>query len=436
MTSGNISGMPLATDSSQICSQFAQDIDAILDHNRPIVNPCDDSVVHVAGGKVRVLRPARGYAPVTQKITYQGKPILALGAQQKASVAYALPNQWMLSPYIGDISNLDTEQRYQETAQLFPKLYRQAPSLYLHDMHPGYYSTQYAQNHTPGPYVAVQHHYAHVLAVMAEHNINQQVLGFAFDGTGAGTDETIWGGETLVADAEEFERVGHLKPFRLIGGEKAIKDPARILFAMLLECFSFEQIRALNLPAFASWSAFHFSNLHQLWLSGKNSPYCTSMGRLFDAWASLLNLVEKVDYEGQCGLAIERAYMSGDKSQSLQLEEKLRFHWSDDATSVLDWTPALKQTLDCQRQLGAQWASQVSISLVLAVITAIEEMSDKFPHLPVVVSGGVFQNRCLVNDLFKRWENRQSLIYSGETIPVNDSGIAVGQLWHGLHVFK
>jgi len=435
MTSGNVSGMPLAIDQSEICSQFSTSIDAVLDHNRPIANPCDDSVVHVAGDKVRVLRPARGYAPTTKKISYQGEPILALGAQQKASIAYAVPEQWMLSPYIGDVDNLDTEKRYRATAELLPNLYRQKPRYYLHDLHQGYYSSQYAKEQVE-PQRAVQHHYAHILAVMAEHNLAQPVLGFAFDGTGAGDDETVWGGEVLIATPEKYQRVGHLKPFRLLGGEKAIKEPARVLFAMLLECFSLEQIMALNLPVFSKWSEFHFSNLYHLWSSGKNSPYCTSMGRLFDAWAVLLDLVESVDFEGQCGLAIEKNFLEWNDNQSSDNHSKLIFSWSNESTSVLDWTRALKRTLEFRQELGREWGKQVSHSLVIAIVHAIEEMSDRFPNLPVAVSGGVFQNRCLMNQVVKQWKSRQSPIYSGETIPVNDSGIAVGQLWHGLHVFK
>ncbi|SJN59594.1 Carbamoyltransferase HypF [Vibrio ruber DSM 16370] len=425
MTSGNLSGMPLVTDGDEMLRLFGEALDAVLDHDRPIANPCDDSIVHYAGNTIRVLRMARGYAPFSHHSDYQGAPIVAMGAQQKSTIAMALSGQSMLSPYIGDLDDLDTQQRYEKTISLFQHLYQCEPSHWVCDYHPGYFSTQSAHTRSGG-ILPVQHHHAHILAVMAEYQITDPVLGFAFDGTGMGDDDTVWGGEVLLADTQGYQRCGSLRPFRLIGGERAIREPARILLAMLLECYSLQEIRSLAHPAFQGWDDHDFSNLHQLWLSGQHSPLCSSVGRLFDAWACLGALLDRPDFDGESGLLVESAAMTAG-----QAEIPWEMNWAD-GTSLLDWKPLLIRCIESQIWLSQAAVSDACLGLIAALAGAIQQMAGRYPSLPVIVSGGVFQNRLLMDVLWQKQDEAQP-IYSGTMIPVNDSGIAMGQLWYGIH---
>lgn len=424
VTSANRSGVPMAINREEVFAQFGDDLDAVLDHSRDIVNPIDDSVVHYAGGKIRILRLARGYAPQSYAMPHQDQCVMAVGAQQKASVAYAIPGQWMVSPYIGDLTSIDMEQRYELAMHAFTRLYQAEPTLWIHDHHPGYFSTRYAKQYASC--IGVQHHYAHVLAVMAEYGLDKPVLGFTFDGTGWGDDDTVWGGEVLKASLHGYERIGHLRSFKLIGGEKAIKEPARLLLAMLLEIYPLETIKALNLDAFNQWSDRYLQNLYQLWLSGSHSPYCSSVGRLFDAWALLLTLLKDVDFEGESGLMIERAAM---KCPHLSMELSMRW----DRNNVLDWAPALKQTLSCRVDCGEQWPQVMSRALLAALISAVVTMAGRHPDLPIVVGGGVFQNRVLMDGVTDALVSHPAGFFAGSQLPANDGGISTGQLWFGLH---
>ncbi len=426
MTSGNLSGMPLVTDSDEMLRLFGEVLDGVLDHDRPIANPCDDSIVHQAGHAIRVLRMARGYAPFSHHCDYQSAPILAMGAQQKSTIAMALSGQSMLSPYIGDLDDLDTQQRFEKTISLFQHLYQCEPSQWVCDYHPGYFSTQFAKTQS-GSLLQVQHHHAHILAVMAEYQLTGPALGFAFDGTGMGDDDTVWGGEVLLADTQGYQRCGCLRPFRLIGGEQAIREPARILLAMLLEYYSLQDIQSLAHPAFQSWHEHDFFNLHQLWLSGQHSPLCTSVGRLFDAWACLGALLERPDFDGESGLLVESAAMTAG-----QTDTPWEMNW-EDGTSVLDWQPLLIRGIESKIWLSQEAVSDACQGLIEALAGAIQQMAGRYPSLPVIVSGGVFQNRLLMDILWHNWDENTQPIYSGTMVPVNDSGIAMGQLWYGIH---
>ncbi|KJG09068.1 carbamoyltransferase HypF [Photobacterium kishitanii] len=434
MTSANVSGMPIATDVQQVEQQFSGSINCVLDHNRPIVHACDDSVVHYAGGKIRTLRMARGYAPYSQ-FGYQAKTItLALGAQQKSTIALALPKQWVLSPYIGDLNNLDTEQRYQQTVADLQALYHVTAPQIVCDKHANYHSTAFAKQRVidskrPLNLLQVQHHHAHILAVMAEFNLTKPVLGFTFDGTGWGDDDTVWGGEVLLASCADYQRIGHLRPFRLIGGEQAIKEPARLLLAMLLECYALDDIKAMQLSAFSAWSEAHFNNLYQLWQSGSRSPYTSSMGRLIDAWACLLGLVDKVNYDGQCGLLLEQA------AEQDIYHIPLSFQMTADG--IIDWQPLFAHVLPLVGEINDDkrqtWINSLAHGVLMAIAKMIVTIAKQHPNHAVVLGGGVFQNRVLVNKIYHQFSELSQSLYCGEKLPSNDGAIAAGQLWYALH---
>ncbi|MEC6830323.1 carbamoyltransferase HypF [Photobacterium toruni] len=434
MTSANVSGMPIATDIQQIEQQFLGTIDSVLDHNRPIVHACDDSVVHYAGGKIRPLRMARGYAPYSQFGDKAKTITLALGAQQKSTIALALPHQWVVSPYIGDLNNLDTEQRYQQNVADLQALYQVTAPQLVCDKHPSYYSTTYAKqlvsiSPIPVNLLQVQHHHAHILAVMAEYNLIKPVIGFTFDGTGWGDDNSVWGGEVLLASCQDYQRIGHLRCFRLIGGEQAIKEPARLLLAMLLECYDLDAIKAMQLRAFSTWSETHFNNLYQLWQSGSRSPYTSSMGRFIDAWACLLGLIDKVNYEGQCGLLLEKAAKQDTNPVPLS------FQITSD--NIIDWQPLLEYVLPLIHEISDQqrqsWVSSLAQGVFVAIADIIVTIAKQYPHHAVVLGGGVFQNRVLVDQIYHQFSGQSQPLYCGEKLPSNDAAIAAGQLWYAFH---
>ncbi|MEC6907602.1 carbamoyltransferase HypF [Photobacterium piscicola] len=434
MTSANVSGMPIATDIEQIKHQFGGVIDSVLDHNRPIVHACDDSVVHYAGGKVRTLRMARGYAPYSH-FGHKAETItLALGAQQKSTIALALPQQWVLSPYIGDLNNLDTEQRYQQAVTELQELYQVTAPQLVCDKHAGYSSSIYANKLISESKVSlnllqVQHHHAHILAVMAEFNLTKPVIGFTFDGTGQGDDDTVWGGEVLLASCQDYQRIGYLRPFRLLGGEKAIKEPARLLFSMLLECYCLDDIKAMRLNAFSSWNDSYFNNLYRLWQRGSRSPYTSSMGRFIDAWACLLGLIDKVNYEGQCGLLLEQA-----AKQDL-CHIPLSFQITD--SGIFDWQPLFAHVLPLVGEINDEqhqiWINSLAHSVFMAIAKMIVTIAKQHPHHAVVLGGGVFQNRVLVDQIYHQFSVLSQPLYCGEKLPSNDGAIAAGQLWYALH---
>jgi hydrogenase maturation protein HypF len=431
MTSANRSGQPIATQADAVLKQFmGAGFAGLVDHNRPILQGCDDSVVHLAAGKIRVLRLARGYAPYHQYHPGVTVPTLAMGAQQKAAIGLALGDQWLVSPFIGDIDDLDTFDRYQSVLENFQRLYRLLPSQRVCDSHPGYVSTQWAarlsDSESDTRLLKVGHHHAHILAVMAEHQLTQPVLGFAFDGTGWGDDQTVWGGEVLLCTVHAYQRVFRLRGFRLLGGEAAIKEPARVVLAMLLECYGLEAIKQMGLAVFQGWSDARFDNLYQMWSRGTHSPYTSSMGRLIDGLACLLGRVDVIDFEGESGLRIEQAALRASYGEPMAFNLE---------SGVIDWQPLLEQAL---RRLG-QDGGEASVidaccrGLLEAVAKCICTIARRYQTQPVVLGGGVFQNRWLLNEVARQAEGLSQPLFTGEKLPVNDGGIAAGQLWYALH---
>ncbi|MGF1835179.1 carbamoyltransferase HypF [Photobacterium sanguinicancri] len=488
-TSANISGFPIIANSDDIFRQLGHVVDGVLDHNREIVHCCDDSLVQVAGGRRQTLRLARGYAPYTFSLPHKlTHPVLAVGGQQKVTFGLGFAEQGIISPHVGDMFGLDMQQHYQQMLNGFTHIYHVKPQTIVCDKHPNYMTTEWAQDYVKGyvqdnaqgnvqkngqeaaqenspdsihtnnqdsscekstPLLQLQHHHAHIVAVMAEHQMRETVLGFAFDGTGLGDDHQIWGGEVLLADHQTAKRLYHLKPFRLIGGERAIKEPARILLGLLLEYYSFEQIKAFQLEAFACMPNSKFDNLYRLWLTEQSSPYTTSMGRLVDAFASLLGLVEQVDFEGECGMRLEALAIQADADKGAEPPSSPAFFVEND---VIDPQPLLANVIDSLATSTLQSAcsdltsgpsiftskrtlaikQNAASQFFTALVEMISTISAKHPEYPVVVSGGVFQNCVLMDRLDARFTSDARSFLTSEIIPLNDGGIAMGQLWHGL----
>jgi len=444
-TSANLSDEPIIRDGEELKEKLGYVVDAILDHDREIVNAVDDSVAQVIGGEwVQWLRVARGMAPLTLPLSAERKArreksesgkILAVGAQQKNTIALALGERMVLSPHIGDLGTLGSMEYFERTVETFQRFYDFTPETVVHDLHPNYETTKWAKNlpttHYPLPTdVAVQHHYAHALAAMAEYGETGSCLAFVWDGTGYGTDGTIWGGEVLIADVKGFERTGHLRPFRLLGGEKAVREPRRVALALLFELYTLDEVLAMKNPTVEAFNPGEIRLLHQAWEKRINAPLTTSMGRLFDAVASLAGVCRKVSYEGEAGLLLE-AFVSKSSEKVKSKSEKFRHASPGDAfvlnemegKTVIDWAPLVRRL--------AEGDGRGLHDFIPALADLIVSVAADHPDLPVILTGGVFQNRTLCEAVLPKLEGRRVLL--PRHTPVNDGAVALGQLWYAFH---
>jgi len=409
-TSANVTDEPICTDRESL-QKLSGVYDYVLDHDRQIVNGCDDSVVMVVKGETIMLRRARGYAPVSVTLPFRLRhKTLAMGANQKSTVAIGFDDQVILSPHIGDLDSIGSVVYYRKNIQTLERIYDFIPEVIAHDKHPQYESTKYAMqkgNHEGLPLQAVQHHYAHIVGVMAEKGIEGKVFGVAFDGTGYGDDGKLWGGEFMVCDYEGYERVAHLNYFKLLGGAKAVKEPRRVALSLLFECYG-EEALTLDTPTTQAFSPAECQTAYLMWQKGLNAPLSSSVGRLFDAVASLLGVRHVMSFEGQSGMLLEELY---DDS----VEGSYTFGYED---GVIDVLPMIRTMLSEERVESAVSKFFHTLVEMVAVVYA------DYEKMPLVLSGGVFQNRVLVSLLLERFPH--ALL--PHAFPPNDGGIALGQV--------
>ena len=406
-TSANITDEPLATNRESI-EKLSNVYDYLLDNNREIVNGCDDSVVMVVKGQTIMLRRARGYAPVKVELPFKlDKKVLAMGANQKSTVAIGFDNQAILSPHIGDLDSIGSVEYYEKNIESLKRIYGFESEVIAHDKHPNYESTKFAKRcYGNSTLREVQHHYAHILGVMVEKQIKGKVFGVAFDGTGYGDDGNLWGGEFMVCDYEGYERVAHLNYFKLLGGAKAIKEPKRVALSLLFECYG-DEVFELNTPTTKVFTQQELKTQCIMWQKGLNAPLSSSVGRLFDAVASLTGVCQVMSFEGESGMRLEELYSDA-------VEGVYPFGYEN---GVVDILPMIKE-------IAKESSPQIAISKFFHTLVAIVEAVYEPYDLPLVLSGGVFQNRVLLELLFERFPNA----VVGNMIPPNDGGIALGQV--------
>jgi hydrogenase maturation protein HypF len=421
-TSANRSDEPILCSDAELLEKLGEVVDGVLTHDRDIVNACDDSVMQLLGDKPLTLRLARGFAPCTITLPFETeRKILAVGGNQKNAIALAFGNRIVVSPHIGDLGSLEAFEYFERTLETLKRFYGFEPDLIVCDKHPEYETTKWAKQlkiqNSELKIVEVQHHYAHLSACMAEYGIEEEVLGFAFDGTGFGDDGTIWGGEVFLAEPRGYERVFTLKPFRLLGGEKAVREPRRAALGLLFEQYGLDEVLRLDLPTVRAFEAAEIRMLHTAWQKGLNAPRCSSMGRLFDAVASLAGIVQSISYEGESGLLLEAAAEAADvKPFGFVLDE-----------GEIDWSPMLRE-ITAGNAPAPEIASRF-IATVAEVMVAIAKGEGK----KVILGGGVFQNRTLLESVAQRFEAEGIDYAIPSRFPANDGGIAVGQLWYALH---
>ena len=412
-TSGNLSNEPIATENGEAHQRLGNIADVFLEHNRPIARPCDDSVTRVQGHRVSILRRARGYAPLPVLLEKEAPKVLATGAHLKNTVAIAIGRQVFLSQHVGDLETMEALDAFRRAIEDLSKLYRYSPELVACDLHPDYLSTQHAES-MGLPVVHVQHHHAHVAACAAENGVRGQYLGVAWDGTGLGTDGTIWGGEFFLVDEDRFRRVAHLRPFRLPGGEKAIRECRRVAFGLLRDasCARAETFSGID-PGQSGVIAAMIDR-------GINSPISTSAGRLFDAVAAITGVATENRFEGQAPMLLEASI--GRSTDSSVYPAPIE----DGEPMLLDWRPAVVAVTDDVARGVA--TSDIARRFHNTLACWILETARRVGCTKVVLSGGVFQNAYLTELTVRLLTEAGFQCYTHQQVPPNDGGIALGQV--------
>ncbi len=413
-TSGNRQNEPICIDKSQALTRLSGIADYFLSHNRPILRPLDDSVVRLINGKITVLRRGRGYTPLPLTLKTALPDTLAVGGQLKNTIAISHGKHIILSQHLGDLDVEATQQQFHATLTDLQEFYQIAPTRIMHDLHSSYASSLFAANLGQKTH-PVQHHYAHALSCMAEHGLEPPALGICWDGSGLGTDNTLWGGEFLLINSQGFERYAHFAPFSLPGAHKAMQEPRRAALGLLYEAFGSCVFEREDLP----FSAQELKLLRPALSRQLNCPRTSSVGRLFDAVASLLGLCQINQYEGQAAMALE---MSATSSASDQCYD---FQILCTTPIVIDWKTTLEQLVDDIPLNPVELiAAKFHNTLAEIILTLAQRAGQK----TVILSGGCFQNADLTTKAVHRLKSGGFAVYCHENIPPNDGGLALGQL--------
>ncbi len=404
-TSGNRSDEPIAIENGEARVRLGGIADLFLTHDRPVARPCDDSVVRLVRGRESVLRRARGYAPLPVRVREPLPAVLAVGGHLKNTVAIAVGRQVFVSQHVGDLDTPEARGAFERAIDDLCRLYRFKPGLVACDLHPDYASTAWARA-SGLSVVAVQHHQAHVASCAAENDVEGDYLGVGWDGTGYGVDGAVWGGEFFLVRGGSFERIAHLRPFRLPGGEAAVKEGWRTAASLLYETFG-----AAAVPECPNRAV-----LIRMLETGLNSPLTTSVGRLFDAVAAIAGVARENRFEGQAPMLLERAIGSLVTADCYPLSEK---------DGAADWAPLIEAVhADARRGVPPD---RMAARFHNALVSWILKVAERAGARTVVLSGGVFQNGYLVERAAAALEARGFRVATHQRVPANDGGISLGQ---------
>ncbi|MDX2242940.1 MAG: carbamoyltransferase HypF [Leptolyngbyaceae cyanobacterium bins.302] len=444
-TSGNLADEPICTDGHEALHRLGQIADLFLIHNRAIAHPIDDSIVRVLMGQETVLRRARGYAPLPIQISSQQSAVrstphtptphlLAVGAHLKNTIALSIDQQVFVSQHIGDLDTVPAFEAFQRAIASFQQIYESQPTAIACDLHPDYRSTQFAQqlaNQLNIPVIPVQHHYAHVLSCMAEHQLEGSVLGIAWDGTGYGLNGTIWGGEFLHITDTSFQRMAHLRSFPLPGGDKAVKEPRRSAIGLLYELLGNEIFERQTLPPLQAFSTQELKTLKTMLNHHLNTPITSSAGRMFDAIASIIGLHQHTQFEGQAAMELEFAIDTFETNEYYPFEIQSTISpTSLKKSEILDWAAMIENILmDSQSGLSINTISAKFHNTLVEMMVAVAK---RMGEVQVVLTGGCFQNKYLIERAIQHLTTEGFQPYWHQRIPSNDGGIAVGQIMAAL----
>ncbi|HKT89789.1 MAG TPA: carbamoyltransferase HypF [Candidatus Sulfotelmatobacter sp.] len=410
-TSGNRSDEPIAIGNDEASDRLKNIADRFLMHNRPIVRACDDSVVRLTRGRAGILRRARGYAPLGIRVNRELPPVLAVGGHLKNTVAIAIGRDVFLSQHIGDLETLEARGAFERAIADLCRLYSFKPEAVVCDLHPDYASTHWAEQ-SGLPIIRVQHHQAHVAACAAENNLDGPYLGVSWDGTGFGLDGAIWGGEFFSVEGSSFERVAHLRPFRLPGGDVAVREGWRSAASLFFEVFGSNPFDSEHSAVASGKPLSGYSKVRPLLERGINVVPTTSVGRLFDAVASITGIAQQNRFEGQAAMLLEN------EIGSLQTEEAYSLKDGD-------WGSLIAAVVEDKREGIA--VPRIAARFHNALVEWILQVAEQSELKHVILSGGVFQNRYLTERAAAVLESRGFTVQTHRQVPPNDGGIALGQ---------
>jgi hydrogenase maturation protein HypF len=428
MTSGNLSEEPIARDNDEALRRLSGIADYFLIHNRDIYSRYDDSVAIVERGTSQLIRRARSYAPYPIRLSFEAKQVLGCGAEEKNTFCLTKDNYAFVSQHIGDMENMETLEHFDTTISLYKRLFHVEPEIVVHDLHPDYLATKYAQElgESGIKIIPVQHHHAHIASCMADNGLESPVIGVAFDGTGMGADGNIWGGEFLVADYHNFRRAGHLEYLPLPGGAAAIKRPRRTAIGYILTLLG-ENALDHGLPVMKEADDMEIEVIKRQIERRINSPLTSSMGRLFDAISALLGIRGEIDYEGQAAVELE---MSAYEEDYVHVQESYPYHIvEEEGIRIVRLRDLLSTILEDLRQNISK--GRISVKFHNTVAQMINEMcrliADETGITQVALSGGVFQNRLLLRKTVSLLKSSGFQVFTHRQVPCNDGGISLGQ---------
>ncbi|MGB5810680.1 MAG: carbamoyltransferase HypF [Polyangiales bacterium] len=422
MTSGNVAGEPICKDEAAVIAALGHVADAFLVHDRPIATRCDDSVVRVIARRSVVLRRGRGFVPRPVRLTRPvERPVLACGAQLKNTFCIAIENEAYLGPHVGDLETLVAIEFFEEAVQRMQSMLGVEAEVIAHDLHPGYASTRYATSRERGVTVGVQHHHAHVVSAMAEHGVEGPVLGIAYDGTGFGTDGTAWGGELLLCFRNRFERLATFRPFRLPGGDVAMREVWRASLGLLYDAFDGAPPLE-ELPLFHGVSARPLRVATQMVDRHVNAPSVRGVGRYFDAVGALALQRPRASFEAQIAVAWNTI---ADRSEVRRYPFDLDL---EQHPHEIDLRPMVRAIVgDLLTGVPpASISAKFHNTLVTATVTTAQELVGTIGRPPVVLTGGAFQNPWLSEGIAGRLRH-DWVCLTHEEVPPGDGGIALGQ---------
>jgi hydrogenase maturation protein HypF len=422
MTSANFTDEPICIANGEAVERLRGVADGFLAHDRDICARSDDSIARVMAGRPRLLRRARGYVPLPIALKADGPKVLAVGAELKGAICLTKGRNAFLGQHLGDLKSEQALDFFEETVTHLCRILEIEPEAVAHDLHPDYFSTRYARRLKARTLVGVQHHHAHIAAVLAEHGEEGPVLGVALDGTGYGADGAIWGGEFLIADLRDFRRVGHLAVMPLPGGDAAIEEPWRTAVAYLYAALGPEWT-SLDIPFVKRVDTRRARLVTQMIEGQVNTPFTTSTGRLFDAVASLLGICDRNTHEGQAPMELEAA---GDEGVTDALAYEIR---RENGAFLLDPRSFIRAVVARLRESAP--AEAISAEFHNGLCNGLVEMCERIREAEktscVALSGGVFQNKWLFERAIRGLERKGFRVLTHQLVPPNDGCIALGQ---------
>jgi hydrogenase maturation protein HypF len=428
MTSANFTDEPLISDETELAGILGRIADAALVHNRRISHKCDDSIYFAPAGEAVPVRRARGFVPEPVTLHHCGEtPLLALGGQEKGTFALGAEGKAFLSPHLGDLGDLRSQTNYRRELDEFKRLLAIEPEVCIHDLHPDYFTSRLAAELACPVTLAVQHHHAHAVSVMAEYGLDEPVIAVAFDGTGFGSDGRLWGGEVLLARYTDFRRLAYIKYLPLPGGEAAIREPWRMALMHLWNLHGDHLLDRCGQAA-SIFEGLPAAGVLALARRGINAPLTSSIGRLFDAVAFLLGCGHRVSYEAEAAVALEELAVRHGPT-----ERCYRFGMEEGDVIVIEPAPVFEAIL---LDLGAgvpvpEIASAFHNTVAGMIVGLAGRLARREACNGIVLSGGVFQNRFLLERLLGDTQSGRERWYQHRLVPPNDGGLSLGQIQIG-----